>query len=50
MENLKLVIYGQILLVLVKFHPHQDKMNEEELKDFESLKHCAEILKLQNIE
>lgn len=46
METLKQVITGEILQILVKFHSHQDKMNEDELKDFEALKRCAEILKL----
>ncbi|MDD2304502.1 MAG: hypothetical protein PHP53_07385 [Prolixibacteraceae bacterium] len=44
MGTLKLIICGEILSLLLKFHPHQDKMNEGELKDYEALKRCAVIL------
>ncbi len=47
MTDLKRTIAAQILLVITGCHPYQDKMNEGELKDFEDLKRCAEILKLE---
>lgn len=50
MTDLKLIIYGQILLTLTTLHPFQDRFNEGEQKDFEDLKRCAEILKLGNKE
>jgi len=44
METLKQVITGEILLVIVQFHPHLDIMNEEEKGIYKELKKCADIL------
>jgi len=44
METLKQVITGEILLLIVKFHPHQDIMNEEEKSIYKELNMCADIL------
>lgn len=44
MRTLKWVIVGQILLVLVQFHPHKKDLSKEEERDYRELKKCAAIL------
>jgi len=44
MRMLKWVIIGEILLVLVKFHPHEKVFTIEEKRIYYELKKCVVIL------
>ena len=44
MRVLKLVIVGEILLILLKFHPHEGLFTREEKRIYYDLKKCAVIL------
>lgn len=44
MKDLKLIICGQILSTLIALYPAKNVMTEEELKYYEDLRRCSEIL------
>lgn len=48
MQMLKWVIVGEILLVLVKFYPHESSFSKDEKRIYQELKKCASILLKDN--
>jgi len=48
MRMLKWVIMGEILMVLVKFHPHEKLFTLEEKRIYYELKKCVVILSKEN--
>lgn len=44
MRMLKWVIAGEVLLVLLKFHPHQELFSKDEKRIYSELRRCAIIL------
>lgn len=44
MRNLKWVIAGEVLLVLLKFQSHQDLFTKDEKQIYSEFKKCAMIL------